>query len=85
MKNANGTDLVLQELRNNLKFKLNEAIQNGGTTIRDYKQPSGKLGYFKQKLQVYGRDGLTCFNCKTKIVLLKISNRSSYLCPKCQT
>lgn len=78
-------DFEIEQIKKNIIVVLNEAIQNGGTTIRNYKQPSGKLGYFKQKLQVYGRDGLTCFNCKTKIVLLKINNRSSYLCPKCQT
>ena len=54
---------------------LKEAVKNGGTTIKDFRQPSGKLGYFQQKLNVYGRDGLNCFNCNTKVILIRISNR----------
>ena len=77
--------LELKKLRRQIFEVLKEAVKNGGTTIKDFRQPSGKLGYFQQKLNVYGRDGLNCFNCNTKVILIRISNRATYFCPKCQS
>lgn len=77
-------DIELKKLRRQIFEVLKEAVKNGGTTIKDFRQPSGKLGYFQQKLNVYGRDGLNCFNCNTKVILIRISNRATYFCPKCQ-
>lgn len=66
------------------RFILKKAIKLGGTTIKNHAQPDGKLGYFKQKLKVYGREGKKCFSCKNKILNNSIANRSTYYCDYCQ-
>ena len=43
-----------------------------------------KIGYFKNKLMVYGRDGMGCFKCKNKIVKITQSGRSTFFCSQCQ-
>ena len=63
---------------------LEEAILQGGTSLRDHKQPDGKLGYFVQSLLVYGRDGEPCTSCKTPIKAIVQSGRTSFYCPQCQ-
>jgi len=65
------------------RFILKKAIKLGGTTIKNHAQPDGKLGYFKQKLKVYGREGKKCFSCKNKILNNSIANRSTYCCDYC--
>jgi len=66
------------------KFILRKAIRVGGTTIQNHVQPDGKLGYFSQKLKVYGRKGLKCLNCKNIIVTSFIGKRSTFFCKYCQ-
>ena len=63
---------------------LREAIAQGGTSLRDHKQPDGKLGYFVQSLAVYGRQGEPCHACATPIVSIRQSGRASFYCPHCQ-
>jgi len=63
---------------------LAEAIDVGGTTLRDYVNPSGMPGYFRQKLFVYERRGQPCRRCRTRIRQLTQGQRSTYWCPKCQ-
>jgi len=63
---------------------LQEAIQAGGTTLRDFTDSDGKPGYFGQQLNVYGRDGEACFRCGTVIKVVKTGQRSSFYCPTCQ-
>jgi len=63
---------------------LNNAIEDGGTSLRDHVQPNGELGYFSQRLSVYGRTGLPCVSCQTMIKSLTQSGRSSFYCPSCQ-
>ena len=63
---------------------LRDAIAQGGTSLRDHRQPDGALGYFVQQLDVYGRDDSPCHHCQTPIKLLTQSGRSSYYCPNCQ-
>ncbi|MFH4354863.1 MAG: bifunctional DNA-formamidopyrimidine glycosylase/DNA-(apurinic or apyrimidinic site) lyase [Neisseriaceae bacterium] len=67
-----------------IRSVLEEALRSGGTTIRDFQQPEGKLGYFAQKLQVYNRAGKACRVCETVIENRRIGQRSSYFCPNCQ-
>ena len=74
----------INSLLHNINIVLSEAVLNGGTTIKDYKQPSGKVGYFKQKLKVYGREKLKCYNCDCIILKLSINKRATYICPVCQ-
>lgn len=63
---------------------LTEAIGVGGTTLRDYVDPSGMPGYFRQKLFVYERAGKPCRICRTTIRQFVQGQRSTYWCPRCQ-
>ena len=63
---------------------LQEAITQGGTTLRDFAGVDGAAGYFQQDLFVYGREGLPCRVCSTPIKLLRLGNRQSCYCPRCQ-
>ena len=66
------------------KIILKKSIDVGGTTIRDHMQPDGSLGYFKQKLQVYGKVNEKCKTCNSFIVKEVISIRSTFICKRCQ-
>lgn len=76
---------LVPEIKNVLK----EAIAAGGSSLRDYVQPSGELGYFKFSWNVYGREGELC-TCDPKgkegIVIKRIvqSGRSTFFCARCQ-
>ena len=63
---------------------LEKSIDKGGTTIKDHKQPDGKLGYFKQNLAVYGKENKKCNDCNSLIEVIIISNRSTFFCSNCQ-
>jgi len=65
---------------------LAEAIEAGGSSLRDYRQTDGELGYFQHAFKVYGREGAPCVTpgCASTIVRLVQSGRSSFHCPKCQ-
>lgn len=63
---------------------LKKAIQLGGTTLRDFKAPEGKLGYFSQKLLVYGRGGELCPCCDALLESVPIAKRSTVFCLQCQ-
>ena len=67
-----------------IKEVLAEAIRTGGTTLRDYVNPSGAPGYFRQRLYVYERDGEPCRICRTPIEQRRQSQRATYWCPHCQ-
>lgn len=61
-----------------------EAIEAGGSTLRDYAQPDGQLGYFSKHFDVYDRAGLPCARCQTPIRRFAHGGRSTWYCPKCQ-
>ena len=63
---------------------LRSAIEDGGTSLRDHVQPGGEIGYFAQRLAVYGRGGKPCHACMTPIKVVLQSGRSSFYCPRCQ-
>ncbi len=63
---------------------LSEAIAQGGTTLRDYRDSAGRPGYFEQRLNVYGREGLPCTACGRPVRKVRQGQRSSYYCPACQ-
>ncbi|SNC58534.1 bifunctional DNA-formamidopyrimidine glycosylase/DNA-(apurinic or apyrimidinic site) lyase [Sodalis endosymbiont of Henestaris halophilus] len=71
-------------LAHSIKVVLLRSIEHGGTTFRNFLQSNGKPGYFVQELQVYGRAGKPCRTCETLIQVIKHSQRSTFLCPKCQ-
>ena len=66
-----------------IKSVLAESIAAGGSTIRDYAQPNGELGYFAASWQVYGREGQACA-CGGTISRFVQGGRSTFWCPKCQ-
>jgi formamidopyrimidine-DNA glycosylase len=67
-----------------IKAVLAEAIEAGGTTLRDFVNGEGKPGYFQQTLQVYGRVGEPCVVCGSHIKQIQQAQRASYYCPRCQ-
>ncbi len=70
----------------NSKKVLNKAIKKGGSSIRDFKNTSGKKGDFQNTFNVYDREGLNCkrFRCFGIIKKKNISNRSTFFCNICQ-
>jgi formamidopyrimidine-DNA glycosylase len=62
---------------------LTESIAAGGSTIRDYAQPTGELGYFATSWQVYGREGQPC-TCGAPVLRFVQGGRSTFWCRKCQ-
>jgi formamidopyrimidine-DNA glycosylase len=64
---------------------LQAAIAAGGTSFDAlYVAVNGQSGWFDRSLEVYGQEGRPCSRCGTAIVRVSFTNRSSYLCPKCQ-
>jgi formamidopyrimidine-DNA glycosylase len=74
-----------QRLTEVIKVVLAEAIEQGGTTLKDFVGGDGKPGYFKQSLQVYGRTGESCVKCQQQIREVVIGQRNSFYCRICQT
>jgi formamidopyrimidine-DNA glycosylase len=66
---------------------LQEAIKMRGTTLGDeaYVDLFGKPGEYQAELKVYGREGEPCRRCRTPIQTVKVSQRTSYFCPQCQS
>ena len=60
------------------------AIERGGTTLRDFIGGDGQPGYFQQELFVYGRGYEPCKVCGTELREVKLGQRASVFCPRCQ-
>lgn len=75
---------AFDKLAQSIKDVLGEAIRSGGTTLRDYVDPAGMPGYFRQKLFVYERAGEPCRLCRTPIKQIVQGQRSTYFCATCQ-
>lgn len=67
-----------------IKRVLAAAIEQGGTTLRDFIGGDGQPGYFQQELFVYGRGGQPCKVCGTELREVKLGQRASVYCPRCQ-
>lgn len=63
---------------------LAEAIEAGGSSLRDHRQADGKLGYFQHAFRVYDREDAPCPVCATPVRRIVQSGRSSFFCPACQ-
>lgn len=73
-----------QQLATSIQSVLSRAIQQGGTTLRDFVNEAGKPGYFQQTLNVYGRAGQPCNRCGTSICTIRLGQRATFFCPHCQ-
>jgi len=74
----------MQALARAISGVLGEAIEVGGTTLRDYVNADGLPGYFRQRLFVYERAGEPCRRCRAPIRQVVQGQRSTYFCPRCQ-
>lgn len=86
---GNVTPDEADRLAREVKATLLEAIAAGGSSLRDYVQPSGELGYFQNAWKVYGREGQPCERCPGPpacpgIARIAQGGRSTFLCPRTQ-
>jgi formamidopyrimidine-DNA glycosylase len=65
---------------------LEEAIEAGGSTLRDHRQTNGELGYFQHVFKVYDREGLPCMRerCRGTVARVVQSGRATFYCSRCQ-
>jgi formamidopyrimidine-DNA glycosylase len=75
-----------ERLASDIRQVIGEAIQAGGSSLRDYMHTDGSLGYFQHSFSVYGREGDKCrkARCRGTISRIVQSGRSSFYCPACQ-
>jgi formamidopyrimidine-DNA glycosylase len=67
-----------------IRAVLTEAIEAGGSSLRDHRQADGELGYFQHAFRVYDREDEPCIHCGAPIRRIVQSGRSSFFCPVCQ-
>ncbi|RLQ87018.1 bifunctional DNA-formamidopyrimidine glycosylase/DNA-(apurinic or apyrimidinic site) lyase [Notoacmeibacter ruber] len=83
---ANGSTERTERLAEAIKAVLKEAIEAGGSTLRDHIRADGTLGYFQHRFRVYDREGEACprSDCTGTIRRIVQSGRSTFYCPSCQ-
>ena len=74
----------MTRLADAIKSVLQNAIEAGGTTLRDFHGGDGEPGYFQQQLNVYGREGDLCRVCERPVSVLVLGQRSTFYCKDCQ-
>jgi formamidopyrimidine-DNA glycosylase len=81
-----GPNEMTRSLVDAIRLVLNEAIKQGGSSLRDHRQTTGELGYFQHHFRVYDREGEKCPTpgCKGKIKRIVQTGRSTFYCPVCQ-
>ena len=75
---------ALARLVRAIREVLEQAIGDGGSTLRDFARPDGELGYFATRFDVYGREGAPCRRCGAPIRRVAQGGRSTWFCPRCQ-
>ena len=76
---------ALERLVGAIRAVLEQAIGDGGSSLRDYARPDGELGYFASRFDVYGREGQPCRPpCTGTVKRVVQGGRSTWYCPKCQ-
>lgn len=78
------TNKQVARLHESIVSTLQEAVEQGGSSIKSYVNGQGEMGMFQQSLTVYGRKDEPCVNCGTPIVRLVVGGRGTHVCPKCQ-
>jgi formamidopyrimidine-DNA glycosylase len=75
-----------EKLTRAIREVLGEAIEAGGSSLKDHVQPDGKLGYFQHHFKVYDKEGEACPGCSmSKIIKIVQAGRSTYYCSNCQS
>ncbi|MEM9049225.1 MAG: bifunctional DNA-formamidopyrimidine glycosylase/DNA-(apurinic or apyrimidinic site) lyase [Pseudomonadota bacterium] len=76
----------IARLADMIRQVLRDAIEAGGSSLRDYRQADGELGYFQHRFAVYGRAGQACSTptCSGQVTRIVQSGRSSFFCARCQ-
>lgn len=74
----------LELLATAVKTVLQNAIEAGGTTLRDFHGGDGEPGYFQLELDVYGREGEPCRRCARPVSVQVLGQRSTFYCKNCQ-
>ena len=72
------------QIADSVRSVLSRAIDQGGTTLKDFVNAKGGPGYFEQSLNVYGREGEPCKTCGTVLKGLRMLQRATVYCPSCQ-
>ena len=75
---------ALARLVPQIKAVITEAIQAGGSSLRDYAQVDGELGYFSKRFDVYDRHDQPCTRCGAPVLRFAQGGRSTWFCGKCQ-
>ncbi len=78
------TEPEIAALTREIREVLTDAIAAGGSSLKDYRQADGELGYFQHSFAVYGREGEPCRRCGGPITRIVQSGRSTFFCPACQ-
>lgn len=73
-----------QALASAVRATLQQAIEQGGTTLRDFTGATGNPGYFHRSLRVYGREGEPCERCRAPVRRVVTGQRATFYCPGCQ-
>lgn len=73
-------DAVLQAVR----VVLQQALTNGGSTLRDYRDSYGAKGTQQDNFQAYDRTDQPCYRCGTPIIKMVVAQRGTHICPQCQ-
>lgn len=81
-----GPGVSAVRLTDAIRAVIAEAIEAGGSSLRDYSQADGSLGYFQHRFRVYDREGADCPapECTGTIARIVQSGRSTFYCPRCQ-
>ena len=76
----------LEILATKIRDVLNDAIEAGGSTLRDFANAEGGQGYFQHRFEVYGREGKPCAGdgCSGVVRRTVQAGRSTFWCPACQ-
>lgn len=78
--------LLCETLSQNIRSVIAEAIEAGGSSLRDHTRADGSLGYFQHSFSVYDREGQACrrADCGGTVARIVQSGRSTFYCPSCQ-
>ncbi|GEC93317.1 MULTISPECIES: DNA-formamidopyrimidine glycosylase [Brevibacillus] len=78
------TDKEVIRLHESIVSTLQEAVEQGGSSIKSYVNGQGEMGMFQQSLLVYGRKDEACTKCGAEIIRFVVGGRGTHICPTCQ-